>query len=292
MKVAWSDVNNVQEAGHYPFRDGVIAILAMEIAIWRNRPDALFTLMRKNPLRDQVEYVLGKHEFPSGEAAWSIMRADWKAAAPPHRKRRLFLSMPLLISSMQAAMACSRLSALRLDQLLFRFKRPVAPATTIRSNARCAGIEKLGKGGDKLRRCKGLWQHNAVGHASGGPFTGPVAADVDHWKCRIDLPGVPGYFPSVDVPAPEIDVGDERPVFAFVFPEQDRRLFSRTCDCRLEAAVAECFFQEALDCLVVFNDQNEKQFFHDLTSLPRRYGVRTAQVPNGKNVPKYEPDAM
>lgn len=67
-KVAWSDVNNVQETGHYPFRDGVIAILALEIAIWRNRPDALFTLMRKNPIRDQIEYVLGKHEFPSGKA--------------------------------------------------------------------------------------------------------------------------------------------------------------------------------------------------------------------------------
>jgi len=68
MKVAWSDVNNVQEAGHYPFRGGVIAILALEIAIGRNRPDALFTLMRKNPMRDQIEYVLGKHEFPSGKA--------------------------------------------------------------------------------------------------------------------------------------------------------------------------------------------------------------------------------
>jgi hypothetical protein len=54
MKVTWSDVNNVQEAGHYPFRDGVIAILAMEIAIWRNRPDALFTLRRKNRAKPQL----------------------------------------------------------------------------------------------------------------------------------------------------------------------------------------------------------------------------------------------
>src|SRR5712672_2194981 len=55
--------------GQYPFRDGVITVLELEIAIWRKHPEALFTLMRKNPIRDRVEYVLGKHEFPSGDAA-------------------------------------------------------------------------------------------------------------------------------------------------------------------------------------------------------------------------------
>jgi hypothetical protein len=68
MRVAWSDVNNVHEAGHYPFRDGVIAIFEMEVAVWRSHPDALFILMRKNPVRDQVEYVLGKHELPGEDA--------------------------------------------------------------------------------------------------------------------------------------------------------------------------------------------------------------------------------
>ena len=69
LKIEWSDLNNVQEAGQYPFRDGVITVLELEIAIWRKHPEALFTLMRKNPIRDRVEYVLGKHEFPSGDAA-------------------------------------------------------------------------------------------------------------------------------------------------------------------------------------------------------------------------------
>jgi hypothetical protein len=63
------DLNNVQEAGQYPFRDGVITVLELKIAIWRKHPEALFTLMRKNPIRDRVEYVLGKHEFPGGDAA-------------------------------------------------------------------------------------------------------------------------------------------------------------------------------------------------------------------------------
>ena len=69
LRIGWSDLNNVQEAGQYPFRDGVITVLELEIAIWRKHPEALFTLMSKNPIRDRVEYVLGKHGFPSGDAA-------------------------------------------------------------------------------------------------------------------------------------------------------------------------------------------------------------------------------
>ena len=69
MKIGWSDLKDVQEAGQYPFRDGVITVLELEIAIWRNHPKALFALMRKNPIRQSVEYVLWKHEFPSGDAA-------------------------------------------------------------------------------------------------------------------------------------------------------------------------------------------------------------------------------
>ena len=43
MKIGWSDLNNVQEAGQYPFRDGVITVLESEIAIWRKDPEALFS---------------------------------------------------------------------------------------------------------------------------------------------------------------------------------------------------------------------------------------------------------
>ncbi len=65
MKIGWSDLNDVQEAGQYPFRDGLITVLELEIAIWRKHPNALFALMRKNPIRQGVEYVLGTPEFPS-----------------------------------------------------------------------------------------------------------------------------------------------------------------------------------------------------------------------------------
>ena len=65
MKIGWPDLNNVQEAGQYPFRDGMITVLELEIAVWRKHPNALFTLMRKNPIRQGVEYVLGTPEFSS-----------------------------------------------------------------------------------------------------------------------------------------------------------------------------------------------------------------------------------
>jgi hypothetical protein len=65
MKIGWSDLNNVQQAGQYPFRVGVITVSELEIAIWRKHPNALFTLMRKNPIRQGVEHVLGTPEFPS-----------------------------------------------------------------------------------------------------------------------------------------------------------------------------------------------------------------------------------
>ena len=61
MKIGWSDLNNVQEAG----RDGVITVFDLEIAIWRKHPKAVFALMRKNPIRQGVEYVLGPPEVPS-----------------------------------------------------------------------------------------------------------------------------------------------------------------------------------------------------------------------------------
>jgi hypothetical protein len=65
LKVGWLDLNHVQEAGQYTFRDGMITVLELEIAVWRQHPKAVFALLRKNPVRQSVEYVLGTPEFPS-----------------------------------------------------------------------------------------------------------------------------------------------------------------------------------------------------------------------------------
>ena len=65
MTISWNDLNNVQEPGEYPFRDGTITVSFAEIAIWKRRPDALFQLMRKHPIQLRINYVLGKQIEPS-----------------------------------------------------------------------------------------------------------------------------------------------------------------------------------------------------------------------------------
>jgi hypothetical protein len=60
MNVSWTDLNNVDQAGEYPFRDGTITVTFAEIAVWKKEPDAQFQLMRKNPIQGQISYVLGR----------------------------------------------------------------------------------------------------------------------------------------------------------------------------------------------------------------------------------------
>jgi hypothetical protein len=60
MNIAWHDLNQVSKAGRYPFRDGTIEVLEIEIAYWKENPAALFRLMRKNPIREGIVYVLGE----------------------------------------------------------------------------------------------------------------------------------------------------------------------------------------------------------------------------------------
>jgi hypothetical protein len=60
VNVSWSDLNNVQDAGEYPFRDGIISVIYAEILIWKQKPDTQFQLMRKHPIHGQIRYVLGR----------------------------------------------------------------------------------------------------------------------------------------------------------------------------------------------------------------------------------------
>ena len=64
MNISWSDLNNVDQPGEYPFRDGTITVTFAEIAVWKKEPSAQFQLMRKNPIKGQINYVLGKKFEP------------------------------------------------------------------------------------------------------------------------------------------------------------------------------------------------------------------------------------
>jgi hypothetical protein len=81
-----ADLNNIREAGNYPFRDGRITISFAKIAVWKNNPHATFRLMRKNPVQVEPHYVLGEQvgeQAPAGEKtfysssngdSWSLIR--------------------------------------------------------------------------------------------------------------------------------------------------------------------------------------------------------------------------
>jgi hypothetical protein len=84
MNISWSDVNNEQEPGDYPFRDGTIFVTFVEVAIWKKNPSAQFQLMRKHPIRERPAYLLGEqvdvptaeeliHESSNGDR-WSLAR--------------------------------------------------------------------------------------------------------------------------------------------------------------------------------------------------------------------------
>jgi hypothetical protein len=62
--IAWQDIGSVTEAGRYAFRDGTIEFLEIEIDQWKISPAVVFRLMRKNPIRGRIEYVLGEIADP------------------------------------------------------------------------------------------------------------------------------------------------------------------------------------------------------------------------------------
>jgi hypothetical protein len=48
-KIAWIDVDQVSESGEYAFRDGVITFKRKHLDIWKESPDATFTLSASYP---------------------------------------------------------------------------------------------------------------------------------------------------------------------------------------------------------------------------------------------------
>jgi hypothetical protein len=90
MYISWGDLNDVQVAGDYPFRDGMITVTFAEIAIWKEDPGAKFQLMRKFPLQTQARYALGQlHERSSpaepteAEPFYASSNGDWWLIVDP-----------------------------------------------------------------------------------------------------------------------------------------------------------------------------------------------------------------
>ena len=78
MDVGWRDLDEVEEPGDYPFRDGTITVAFAEIAVWKDRPAARFQLMRKHPLQERLHYALGRQveERPAAAADAQLIHAS------------------------------------------------------------------------------------------------------------------------------------------------------------------------------------------------------------------------
>jgi hypothetical protein len=77
-KIGWIDVDQVRETGEYTFRDGVITIKRKHLDIWKESPDATFTLVRFLPatsglqkygLVQDLDEVSGPDALPSRPAS-------------------------------------------------------------------------------------------------------------------------------------------------------------------------------------------------------------------------------
>ena len=100
MNLSWNDLNNVEEAGDYPFRDGTITVTFAEIAIWKKDPTAKFQLMRKHPIQGALKYALGRQieEQPAlseSELIYESSNGDsWHLTRDPQTGARAVMHRP------------------------------------------------------------------------------------------------------------------------------------------------------------------------------------------------------
>jgi hypothetical protein len=67
-KVSWSQVGRVTEPGRYMFKFGWVTITAAELAIWRQFPQAAFTLYRPSGAETEDDFRLGAFDLPEDSA--------------------------------------------------------------------------------------------------------------------------------------------------------------------------------------------------------------------------------
>jgi hypothetical protein len=90
------------------------------------------------------------------------------------------------------------------------------------------------------------------------PIASISAAHVNDGKGRVDFSGMSGDVPAVDLVAPKIDVGDKRSIFSFGCVEQLQSIFAGRSYYHLKSTVGKAFFDDALNKLVVLNDQDNR----------------------------------
>src|ERR1022692_534839 len=63
-KIIWAQAGRVTEPGRYMFKFGWLTVTAEDLAIWKQYPNAAFTLLRTAPAEDaEDEFRLGTFEL-------------------------------------------------------------------------------------------------------------------------------------------------------------------------------------------------------------------------------------
>jgi hypothetical protein len=68
-KVTWQRAGRVTEPGRYMLRFGWLTVTAEDLAIWRQFPEAAFTLVRMPAQAEEDEFHLGAFELPDSSSS-------------------------------------------------------------------------------------------------------------------------------------------------------------------------------------------------------------------------------
>jgi len=65
MKIAWSDVDFTETEGDFNTRFGLVTVGHRQIAIWKDEPEAIFSLVPYSMVSPPKKgFVLGSYEVP------------------------------------------------------------------------------------------------------------------------------------------------------------------------------------------------------------------------------------
>lgn len=68
-KITWARVGSIAEPGRYAFRFGWLSITAADLSVWRQFPNASFTLCQTAQAHDEREYRLGAFDIGNTDAS-------------------------------------------------------------------------------------------------------------------------------------------------------------------------------------------------------------------------------
>lgn len=63
MQITWKDLGKPDIPGQYPWRDGIVQVHVKDIEVWRDHPEAKFTLIPFQATTGPKRYLLGAADY-------------------------------------------------------------------------------------------------------------------------------------------------------------------------------------------------------------------------------------